>query len=127
MIKDIQDLAREVGAARDSSTGATDEETAKSIARRLYKDTDCGISFWNDDKKVVLTGYCEGSDWNIEGHSLPFPFEAEEFWELVGQADEDGCATWDSTHGCEECGDEVDGVIPVNPGCPNCGGSGVII
>jgi hypothetical protein len=44
MIKNLQDLAAHVSAARDASTGATDEETAKSIARRLYKDTECGIS-----------------------------------------------------------------------------------
>ena len=126
-VTNIRDLAELVGAARDGSEGETVEEIGKSIARRLYKDTSCGISFWSDDKSVVLTGYCEGSDNYIEGHSLPFPFTSEEFWEAVAQADEDGCNTWDETHGCEECGEEVDGVIPVNPNCKNCGGDGVVI
>jgi len=127
MIRNLQDLAHEVGAARDASTGATDEETGKSIARRLFKDTDCGISFWHNVDGVVVTGYCEGSDDYIEGHSLGFPFDTKKFWEAVSQADEDGCNTWDRTHGCEACGDEVDGVISVNPDCKECGGSGEIL
>ena len=127
MIRNIQDLAQLVESARDASTGATDEETGKSIARRLYKDTSCGISFWHNDCGIVVTGYCEGSDDYIEGHPLGFPFDEAKFWEAVEAADKDGCNTWDETHGCEECGEEVDGRIPVNPDCTNCDGDGIII
>jgi hypothetical protein len=74
MIKNLQDLAHHVSAARDASTGATDEETAKSIARRLYKDTECGISCHVfegkvDHKPVVYSVRCALSDvgWEVLG------------------------------------------------------------
>lgn len=127
MIRNIQELAHEVSAARDASVGATDEETAKSIARRLYKDTRCGISFWTDGATVVVSGYCEGVDVDCQNHELTFPFETEKFWEAVEEADKDGCEMWDMTHGCEKCGEEIDGHIPVNPGCKSCGGHGTVI
>lgn len=127
-IKNIRDLAREVGAQRDGSEGETNEEISKSIARRLYKDTTCGISFWSDAEGVVCTGYCEGSDWLIDGHGLNYPFISDEFWAAVKAADADGCKTWDETHGCETCGPEDEhGVIPVNSECKGCGGQGVVI
>ena len=53
MIENIQDLAHHVSAARDASTGATDEETAASVARRLFKDTECGISCHVFEGKVA--------------------------------------------------------------------------
>ena len=128
VINTIFDLAREVSAQRDGSEGEGAEEVGKSIARRLYKDTECGVSFWSDCERVVVTGYCEGSDWHIEGRELPFPFTPEEFWETVKAADQDGCDTWDETHGCDDCGTENEyGVISVNPDCKTCGGSGAIL
>jgi hypothetical protein len=55
-----------------------------------------GACFW-------VTGYCEGSDWEHEPYELEFPFTEDELWKAVGQADKDGCETWDRTHGCEHC------------------------
>lgn len=117
MIQNLKELAAEVGA----------EEDAKSIARRLYKDTRCGISFWTDGKVVVLSGYCEGTDAECPPREYTFPFEEKVFWEGVEAADQDGCDLWDQTHGCPECGDEIDGYIPVNPDCESCGGDGIVI
>ena len=95
-IYNLTDLAHHVGAA-----------TVNGIAHRLYKDTECGISFLaNGDRRVTLTGYCEGSDRWCPPHSLDFPFSKEEFDAAVDEADRDGCDTWDETHGCAECGPE---------------------
>jgi len=62
------------------------------IARRLYKDTACGISFHMPHPAVVvLAGYCEGFDGELPSHALTFPFTEDEFWNAVQAADEDGC------------------------------------
>ena len=74
MIRNIQDLAAFVQSAHDASTGATDEETIKSIARRLYKDTECGISFSVCEgkvgtKPVVYSVRCalSAEGWEVQG------------------------------------------------------------
>lgn len=128
MIRNLNDLAMVVEANHDRSTGATDTEIEKSVARRLYKDTTCGISFWTDGTEIVLCGYCEGTDWDLPGHVLTYPFTEAELWAAVAAADKDGCDAWDESHGCDSCGTENEyGVIPINPGCPSCKGEGVIL
>lgn len=126
MIYSIFGLAEEVGAQLTGDNEGSDL-VAKSIARRLYKGTECGVSFWSTPLRIVITGYCEGSDDYIEGRELRFPFTASDFWEVVEAADRDGCEVWDATHGCSDCGpaDEFGDVI-INPDCRTCGGSGMV-
>ncbi len=50
-----------------------------------------------------VTGYCEGSDAEHEVYEVPFPCTPEAIDEAIAQADKDGCATWDLTHGCDTC------------------------
>lgn len=119
MIRNLEALAEHVGAGRP-----TDE----SIARRLYKDTNCGISFWTDGKRVVVAGYCEGSERECPPHAFEFPFEERAFDEAVEEADNEGCEVWNDTHGCEKCNtSEIDGDKPVDPNCQACGGAGMVI
>lgn len=132
VINTIQELAAETEAYHD---------TKESIAKRLYKDTSCGISFWvyptefdlrrmeacdlSPDFKlnqgVGVSGYCEGTDRECPNHTLDFPFTADAFWEAVKQADQDGCDTWGETHGCAACGtDSYECECCVRDGCLEC-------
>ena len=102
---------------------------AEAVARRLYKDTECGISFFEDPDKeyVSVSGYTEGVDQPCPAHILHYPFTAPEFDEAVKAADEDGCSLWGETHGCDKCDTlEVDGRKPVDPNCPSCQGGGMV-
>ena len=84
-------------------------------------------------------GYCEGCDWEIETHYLPFPMTEKMFWETVTKADKEGVEMWRQTHGCEKCfpggtcdewgnafnGGESGG--PIDPDCSNCQGDGIVL
>jgi hypothetical protein len=107
MIKNLQDLAHHVSAARDASTGATDEETASSIGRRLYKDTDCGICFSAKATGVSMAGYAEGSNAECSDIDLDFPFTGEAFDAAVKEADEEGSALWDECNQDQTDFDEI--------------------
>ncbi len=103
MINNFDDLCELVQPARNEP---------KSVARRLYKDTECGISFNAMEARVFLAGYAEGSDVDLPWYTLEYPFTAERFWGVVKQADQDGCDAWDEANdgGCE------------NPECLDCYG-----
>ncbi len=98
MIRNLQDLAHYVESARDASDGSTDKETAKSIGRRLYKDTSCGIGFEAVDGGVEVAGYAEGSDAELPNHCLEYPFTEEQFDAFVKMADAEGCQEWDEAN-----------------------------
>ena len=130
MINNITELAAHLCAVWD---------TEASIQKRLFKDTLCGISAGVTDREFWVAGYCEGSDWEHPTHHLPFPFTEAACDGAIDAADKEGVATWDQTHGCEECfpegscdewgntfgAGEVGG--PVNPNCSGCKGHGTIL
>lgn len=85
-IRSIPDLAALVSSAHD---------TEASIARRMFKDTECGVVFAVTDNGVLLAGYAEGSDAELPSHKVDYPFTAETFWNAVESADREGCEEWD--------------------------------
>jgi hypothetical protein len=89
MIRSLKDLAEHVGASR---------EDAKAIARRLYKDTSCGIGFEEVPGGVEVAGYAEGSDVELPNHRLLYPFPHEDFDSAVEEADREGCQEWDEAN-----------------------------
>jgi hypothetical protein len=89
MIYNLKDLAEHVESVR---------EDAKSIARRLYKDTSCGIGFEEVPGGVEVAGYAEGSDVELPNHRLLYPFTPEEFDAVVKVADEEGSQEWDEAN-----------------------------
>jgi hypothetical protein len=95
MINTIFDLARETGVGGDIDAATAN----RRIASRLFKDTECGISFRSDCGGVVVAGYCEGTDAECPPIALSYPFPPETFWDAVQQADKDGCDLWDEVHG----------------------------
>ena len=85
-----------------------------------------------------VMGYCEGSDAEHEVYEVPFPCTPEAIDEAIAQADKDGAATWDATHGCDDCGTEPEWELypvsptttcerPINPDCPSCKGEGIVL
>jgi len=95
----LADLAAHLCAPRD---------TAASIAKRLFKDTRCGISFYAypDGHQALVAGYAEGAgDAYCEPIILAFPIDLDEFDRAVEQADQEGCDLWDEHH-CHACGAE---------------------
>jgi hypothetical protein len=107
----IADLATHLGAARG---------TESSVAKRLFKDTRCGICFEVSDsgRAVVVAGYAEGSgDACCEPIEMPFPIDLAEFDKAVERADQEGCDLWDEHH-CHICGCETGYEEP----CEECDG-----
>ncbi len=117
MITDLKDLAEYLGT----------EPTVKSVAHRIFKDTECGACFSANETKVVVSGYVEGDVGDCPSYELVFPFEEKTFDETLESCDSDADVLWNETHGCEHCGFEVDGYIPVNPNCNHCHGGGRVI
>ena len=139
MIRNIEDLANHVTYGFDQKHH-TLEDAKRLIAKSLFKYTSCGISFYMPSDDIVsVAGYCEGSDREHETYELTFPFVVEKFDDVVAQADQDGCDTWDATHGCEKChpqgtcdewGNEFapgEAGASINPECKHCGGEGIIL
>ena len=105
----IADLAAHLSAARD---------TAASIAKRLFKDTECGISFYvyPGGTRVTVAGYADGSgDAYCEPIVMAFPIDLAEFDKAVERADQEGCDLFDEFH-CHICGSETGYEEP----CENC-------
>lgn len=118
-IQNLKQLAGHLGAVN---------QTTESIAHLLFKDTRCGIRFSANDKGVVVAGYCEGGVGDCPPHRLEWGFTPEEFDLAVEEADEEGCALWDQTHGCSDCQtEEVDGRKPIDAKCKGCRGTGQVI
>jgi hypothetical protein len=67
---------------------------SNDVARRLFKDTDCGICFDHDEAGVSVAGYAEGADAECQSIRLEYPFTGIEFDRAVVVADEEGCAMW---------------------------------
>jgi hypothetical protein len=124
------------------------EATEPSIAHRLFKDTECGISFTvatvTPSLLVGVAGYCEGDlDNDLPWHWLTAPFTSEEWDAAVEAAEKDGEDRWNETHGCPHCdtgkacpdGDACAhesqpddwNAWPINPECAACGGEGMIL
>lgn len=93
-IATLQELASLVGAY---------EPTEKSIARRLYKDTECGICFWASIPEIGVSGYVEGWNGQCPPHTMRLgEFTAEQFWSAVEIADREGCEIFDEVHANDE-------------------------
>lgn len=119
------DLAKEMGCHRDGD----DEKTSKArIEKSLFKYTRCGVTFGIEGNTVLIGGYCEGSDRELELHRIDFPFNYKDFSAIVDEADQEGVDTWNETHGCEFCGEQDEyGDVEINKDCQACEGHGVII
>jgi len=98
---DISDLAKHLGVT-----------WVENISKRLFNDTECGISFEVEDYRnpqspFTLAGYAE-----VPGNAycqpieLSFPIDLDEFDEAVKRADREGCDLWNEFH-CATCGGET--------------------
>lgn len=87
-----------------------------SIAKILFKTTECGITFRADAAGVEVCGYAEGSgDAACSPLRLDFPIDMDDFYAAVDIADREGCELWnESASGdngrreLEEMGETID-------------------
>lgn len=97
IIQTLADLAEHLGCSASSD----------NVARRLYKDTACGINFYYKPPLnqsygyVVVSGYAEGTDEECPSYTLHFPFSSDDFDTMVENADKDGCDLFDSLEDSE--------------------------
>lgn len=116
---------------------ADQDRTYNTISKQLYKTTECGVMFDMEYNRVGVTGYCEGSDSELETIWLTWPFSNDQFFEAVDRADQMGVEEWNRFMGCPTCEKhwkkvwEENGIrsegkdIPVWKDCPECGGQGM--
>lgn len=102
------------------------------VHKAVFKGTSCGayIEPIAGNTGVAVGSIVEGVDWGTETHCLHYPFKESELWAALEKVEEEANEIWESTHGCDECGepDEYNGGhIHINPECPSCKGEGVII
>lgn len=94
----LDDLARHLGANRGDEP---------SISKRLFKDTNCGISFGLIEHGVYIAGYAEGAgDAVCQPIEFNFPIDLDAFDEGVKRADQEGCDLFAEYH-CSRCGGEI--------------------
>lgn len=72
-------------------TGCSDYQ---QLERRLFKGTQCGVSFWGGDDHICITGYAEGYDGEMPRHELYYPFMPKEFENAISVADQEGVEQW---------------------------------
>lgn len=88
-INNIVELAAHVGVP---SCFRGSHEAA--IARIVFKNTECGCVFAANAHQVEIAGYAEGADAECPTHVIEYPFDAQRFWSVLDQADEEGCEMW---------------------------------
>ena len=81
MLTCLEDIATEIGC----------NPTGSSIAKALFKATECGITFNHGPAGISLRGYAEGADAECGPIELAYPIGVEDFWTAVDHADYDGC------------------------------------
>ena len=104
------------------------------VKKAIYKGTSCGayiepILDCTEGLGVAVGSIVEGVDWGTDTHCLHYPFKESELWAALEKVEAEANEIWESTHGCDECGepDEYNGGhIHINPECPSCKGDGVI-
>ena len=103
-----------------------------SVGKAIFKGTSCGayIEPIAGNTGVAVGSIVEGVDWGTDTYSLYYPFKESELWAALEKVEEEANEIWESTHGCDECGepDEYNGGhIHINPECPSCKGDGISV
>ena len=79
------------------------EERSKALLKKwVFKGTECGCVFESDKDSVYVSGYAEGSDAELPGHSLMWGFTLEEFNAALTQADAEGVEAWEEANDSED-------------------------
>ena len=115
------------------------EESIKLIEKYVYKNTSCGawanVPMDDDLVRIKLGSIVEGVEVCCQSHTLIWPFTEEEFWKALKEIESEANEIWNQTHGCKACwGGNPDmddaseyGMRPVDPNCPECKSSGIVI
>ena len=104
------------------------ELTPEDVHRNTYKYSVCGAYIDFEDDKILLGSIVEGVDQEVGPLSLRYPFELDEYWEMLQKVEDEAERIWNETHGCQSCDTEegILGIKAVDPDCDKCGGEGII-
>jgi len=72
----------------------TEDQAKQRMKKSVFKYTECGCIFNSDEIGVFLSGYAEGSDAELPGHSLDWGFTMDEYNDALDQADAEGVEAW---------------------------------
>ena len=88
VIKNIDDLCELFGLER--------LEGPERLKKAIYKYTDCGawVEFLPENKGIKMGSIVEGSDVEIPGRDLLFPFTEDDWDEFVGTLEEEADHEW---------------------------------
>jgi hypothetical protein len=72
-----------------------DADTREAVvAKYIFKGTTCGCCFRKRPDGVSFCGYAEGADAECPEHRLTYPFQMDEFWRELDEADAEGVEMW---------------------------------
>jgi hypothetical protein len=107
------------------------DSTWAYLTHSAYKHTSCGASLYHTDKvagRVIISSIVEGIEQTTEAYTLQWPFTAQKVEDAIAKVEAEAQELWHASHGCEDCGPEdFSGCRSINPNCPTCQGSGVIL
>ena len=86
IIENWNDFTVAFGAGERSGDGTVDKHVVKA--------TQCGCVLVKRPDGVSFAGYAEGSDAECEDHRLIYPFQMDDFWSELQEADDEGAELW---------------------------------
>ena len=87
-----------------------------------------GCAYMISEKVLSVSPYVEGVDIDPIAVKLKLPIGENTLVRVFKDIQLEAEATWDETHGCEDCGPaDESGYTSINPDCETCGGEGTII
>lgn len=129
----LHDLAEHLGV--DVKHADTPEGLMNRIRWHMRKSTASAVvigfvPFSNGEglSHIELQAQCPGTSYVFLPVTLALPCSCVRFDMGLASVDQQGSSAWNSTHGCEGCGepDPATGWRRVDVNCPNCGGTGIV-
>lgn len=74
--------------------GAGEGACEGMLSKHVFKATQCGCVFVKRPDGVIVAGYAEGADAECTEHHLTYPFQMDDFWSELEEADDEGVAMW---------------------------------
>jgi len=69
-------------------------DSVDKLERALYKYTDCGMCYEDDEKGITLIGYVEGCDGAMPTEYLEYPFSEEDAQETIEMLEIEADRVW---------------------------------
>ena len=86
MINNWQDFCEAFVSDRDASEA--------TVEKWIFKGTECGSCFRKFDDGIRFAGYAKGADAECSEHVMTYPFDMQDFWVELQEADNEGVELW---------------------------------